>query len=88
KNEPMPIFELMGHAELRDTETGWLATRFEEAFRLYRLQRWQQAEAILLELLARFPEDGPCKAYLERIGQYRINPPPVDWDGVYVAQSK
>ena len=26
--------------------------------------------------------------FLERIEEYRENPPPADWDGVYVATSK
>jgi len=45
------------------------------------LQEFQRA----LELV---PEDNPSKLYVERCEGYIENPPPEDWDGVYVAKTK
>ena len=88
KSEPMPVYELMGDESMKNTDRATLARRFEEAFDLYRKQNWEAAERILLELLEKFPEDGPCKTFLKRIAEFRVSPPPADWDGVYVATTK
>ena len=34
------------------------------------------------------PEDGPSKVYYERCKYYIDNPPPEDWDGVFVMTTK
>jgi tetratricopeptide (TPR) repeat protein len=34
------------------------------------------------------PEDGPSKVYVERCRDLAENPPPADWDGVYVMKTK
>ena len=38
--------------------------------------------------LALDPSDGPSKVCLHRVQEYLATPPPPDWDGVYVLQSK
>lgn len=88
KNQPIGVYELMGEGSLRDGPQGELARRFEEALEQYRRQRWDEAEAILLELAGRFADDGPTETLLGRIAEFRKSPPPPEWDGVYVATSK
>jgi hypothetical protein len=34
------------------------------------------------------PSDGPSKVYLKRCLHYIENPPPEDWDGVFVMKTK
>ena len=34
------------------------------------------------------PDDGPSKVYYVRCKHYIDNPPPEDWDGVFVMQTK
>jgi len=34
------------------------------------------------------PEDGPSKVYYARCKHYIENPPPEDWDGVFVMSTK
>jgi hypothetical protein len=29
-----------------------------------------------------------CDLYAERIGYFQANPPPQDWDGVFIAETK
>ena len=51
-------------------------------------QQWDEADKLLLVMIAEFPDDGPAKAIRARIAHYREDPPAPDWDGVYVAKEK
>ncbi len=88
KTQPMAVYELMGDESMRNTEFGILARRFDEAFELYLARNWDAADSILLELKQRFPDDGPIKTLRERIAEFKLAPPPMDWNGAYVAKSK
>jgi adenylate cyclase len=57
----------------------------------YRKQEWDKA----LDLITRcresansFNVSGLYDMYVERIANYRADPPSKDWDGVYEAESK
>ena len=56
---------------------------------LYRGQRWQMAEKFANDLATAWI---PMRAYynvmLDRIENYKKNPPEENWDGVYRAQTK
>ena len=56
----------------------------------YRGKEWEQAEAALAECRALAPEllRGLYDLYARRIAEYRADPPPADWDGVYEAKTK
>jgi len=55
----------------------------------YRQQNWQAAKAIIQELTASPNELGLYYAHMRtRIEEYVTNPPPADWEGVYVAKNK
>lgn len=68
--------------KLRETQDRLLAH--------YRAKEWDQAEAALAECRASAPEtlNGLYNLYARRIGEYRLTPPPADWDGVYEAKTK
>lgn len=83
--EPERVFELMGRAGA-DTEK--LAGAFEAGLACYRGRDWDGAERAFEECLGLAPEDGPSRVFLERIRAFRDNPPPADWDGVWVATGK
>ena len=62
----------------------------ERELAAYRAQDWAGARQALAaareaapELLGKFYD-----MYETRIGEYSTNPPPADWDGVYVAMTK
>ncbi len=92
KKEPEAVFTVLGPAEVADEP------RYRELCELnahmlarYRKQDWDQA----LELINRcrklangFDVSGLYDMYVERIDQYRADPPGADWDGVYEAESK
>lgn len=56
----------------------------------YRRRDWPAAEQALSEARAAAPDSlaGLYGLYAARIAEYRADPPPADWDGVYVARSK
>ena len=49
-------------------------------------QNWDEAEKYFLELYTQ--GDGPSGVFLQRIKHMRINPPPADWNGVFVMKTK
>ncbi len=55
----------------------------------YRARRWREARDLAWQLRATpgMPPGYP-DLMLERIDEYRTNPPPEDWNGVYVATTK
>lgn len=87
KNEPVAIFEPLGLAsELTETQRLRIE-RFEQALSAYRARDFTKAQDMLRELAAVQPEK-LLDVYLERILQFQLTPPPLDWDGVYVFTSK
>jgi adenylate cyclase len=87
KRRSLAVFELLGEGPA-NAETAWLVERYEAALDHYRHRRWSDAETILLDVLKRLPEDGPSRALLARIATFRTQPPPDEWDGVFVAHEK
>ncbi|MCS6985263.1 MAG: tetratricopeptide repeat protein [Leptospiraceae bacterium] len=55
---------------------------------LYRKRQFQEAKAQFEKALKIRPEDGPSKEYVRRCEHYIKNPPPDDWDGVFVMTTK
>jgi len=56
----------------------------------YRAKEWDQADVALAECRTLAPEflHGLYDLYARRIAEYRVNPPPANWDGVYEAKTK
>jgi adenylate cyclase len=87
KQKPLAVFELLQEGS-PDPATRDRIERYGQALKLYRAQKWDEAEAVLNALHAQYPDDIPAAYLLKRIGKLRLDPPPPDWDGVYVAKDK
>ena len=61
---------------------------YREAVKLYRAQNWELAELQFVNLTKRSPKRALYKLYIERINNFRENPPSTDWDGVYTHLEK
>jgi tetratricopeptide (TPR) repeat protein len=61
---------------------------FAQGQKLYKLMDFEQAMRCFEDALSMDPEDGPSKVYHARCRHYIENPPPEDWDGVFVMTSK
>jgi len=88
KDQPVKIYELLAHQAKISPEQEALARDFGAALMEYRKCSWEKAREIFLAILARFPQDGPGKLYLERCDTYSKNPPPDGWDGVCTMTTK
>jgi adenylate cyclase len=87
KTEPQAVYELIGEGQ-PDESTTTLVGYYEAALADYCAGKWDAAEKILLDVLTRFPQDGPSRELISRIAHFRDEPPPADWDGVFVAKTK
>ncbi|MGE0357689.1 MAG: CHASE2 domain-containing protein [Burkholderiales bacterium] len=88
KLEGIAIFEPLGRQEELGPESLQEVDRFHKALQAYRAQRWDDAENLLKNLAYAAPETKFYKLYLERIAHFRRNPPPANWDGVFVFTTK
>jgi adenylate cyclase len=88
KHEGVAIFEPLGPQAEVGQETNQEVDRFHKALQAYRAQRWDDAEKLLRNLAYAAPELKLYKLYLERVAHFRKNPPPANWDGVFVFTTK
>ncbi|HET7831436.1 MAG TPA: adenylate/guanylate cyclase domain-containing protein [Gallionella sp.] len=88
KDKPVAIYEPVGLAGELHQEVLDEVTLFHEMRISYRKQAWDQAETQLRALQRRSPETALYRVYAERIDYFRRNPPPAEWDGVFVFQTK
>ena len=87
KIQPVTIYELLGR---RDTGTDFveLAAEFVQARALYQQRRWQEAQTRFTQILNRWENDGPARAYWKRCQEYLFEEPPSQWDGVFTMTHK
>ncbi|MFV2031907.1 MAG: adenylate/guanylate cyclase domain-containing protein, partial [Gammaproteobacteria bacterium] len=88
KNEPVAIFEPVGHRNDLDKSVKSELTRYKQALIGFRSQNWDRAENDFFSLNRSDPDRKLYQVYLDRIVHYRKNPPGSDWDGVYTHASK
>jgi len=88
KNEPVAIFEPIALEKDLDPATRGELERWHKALAAVRLQQWDQAMQIIVDLSATFPERSLYSLYTERITYYRAHPPGADWDGVTTFETK
>lgn len=61
---------------------------FAQGRKFYKLMKFREAGPLFAEALKIDPTDGPSKVYLTRCNHYLEDPPPDDWDGVFVMKTK
>jgi Tfp pilus assembly protein PilF len=54
----------------------------------YKQMKWDEAVKAFEMALKVDPNDGPSKEYLKRCNEFMEDPPPDDWDGVYIMKTK
>lgn len=97
KTEPVTTFELVCLKGDEDENLTELVATFHEALAHYKESRWDEAIAGFKKSLEfeyiRFPllrgkKTNPSEVYIKRCEEYKENPPPQDWGGVYTLTSK
>ena len=86
--EPLRCYEVLARAGALEPTAARRLVRYHDAIALYRARRWAEALRLLDELGAEAPTDGPIALYRRRARALLAEPPPEDWDGVFVAESK
>ena len=88
KDDPVAIFEpLLTNDALSLAGTRYLSV-YHEAIGRYRSRDWDKAEDQLSRLIVEDADRKIYRLYLERIAEFRRNPPPSDWDNVIVFKEK
>jgi len=93
KSEPVTIFELMAEKGKLAPELVRMRDLYSQGTAHFYKQDWAKAiEALLeaekLEPFASFAKTTPSTELLKLCRDYRVNPPPRDWDGVNRLTSK
>ncbi|WP_435627020.1 GAF domain-containing protein [Candidatus Ferrigenium straubiae] len=89
KTEPVSIYEILAyHTEETFPNIAEVLELFKDGLAAYRARRWDQAIKLFKEAAALNPNDKPSKLYIERAGHLKANPPPDDWAGMWVMESK
>jgi adenylate cyclase len=88
KNEPVAIFEPIGHKNDIDKETKSELSGYKQALKSFRAQNWDKAEIDFFNLNRSHPDRFLYQVYLDRVTYYRNNPPGEEWDGVFTHTSK
>ncbi len=97
KTKPVNVYEIMGLRDHLSDKHFACKEKFEEAIEAYQQQEWDRAislfeESRQLEYFTPNEESfiytNPSIVYLERCKVMMENPPPEDWNGVYVMKSK
>jgi len=88
KNEPVAIFEPVGHKNDLEKAVTSEITSYKRALLNFRAQSWDKAELDFFNLNREYPDRFLYQVYLDRITVYRKESPGDDWDGVFTHTSK
>jgi adenylate cyclase len=91
KSQAVRIFTLAGKPEImQDPDYAPMMAQHADMLTAYREQRWGDALRALASCKGRLGGalDGFYEIYEARIKEYMQDPPPADWDGVYIATTK
>jgi len=83
KDNPVAIYEPLGLLETIDESVQMDLKRFHLGLEHYRARLWDAAEQEFYTLSQANPQTKLYQIYLDRIIQFRKQPPPLDWDGSY-----
>ena len=89
REKPVRVLEVLARREAKIRENvRTMLPVFVNGVRYYHQRDWQRAEECFEYCLKVVPDDGPSFLYLERVREYKQNPPPEAWDGVFTMQTK
>ena len=88
KTVPVPVYELMGLREEATDSQLKLVTLFDQAMDQYWNQQWDEVLVTLDRVLEIDPDDQPAQKLQLRVNEFKLAPPPEDWDGSFVKTTK
>jgi adenylate cyclase len=87
KTKAVRIYELLQETKRASEKLAHMKKLFETSLALYRKQKWDAAEKGFGALVKEF-KDETSQVFLDRVEEFKNNPPPKDWDGVFHRTSK
>ncbi|MGB9836286.1 MAG: CHASE2 domain-containing protein [Candidatus Saccharicenans sp.] len=84
KTEPVAVYELLSEREAATPELEQRIELFSRARALYLEGRWDEAQKLFESL----SPDPLSAVYAERCQLMKLNPPPEDWDGIFILKEK
>jgi adenylate cyclase len=87
KAQPTRIFEVLSTLPL-SPERAAMAQQFKVGLQAYRAQQWEDAIQRFQQVLEAMTGDPLSRLYIQRCKTFMATPPPPDWDGVYMMQTK
>ncbi|MHC2438868.1 adenylate/guanylate cyclase domain-containing protein [Bradyrhizobium sp. USDA 4451] len=88
QTQPVAVFEIIGKKDELTPAQAELRQHYADGLAAYRAQRWDDADQAFSAALAAVPGDGPSLAMQARVRDFRLNPPPADWDGAWHLERK
>lgn len=89
KTQPVSVYEILAfHNEESFPHLAEVQGLFKEGLASYRARHWDQAIKLFNEAVQLNPNDKPSHIYIERAQHLKASPPPDDWAGVWVMDSK
>lgn len=87
KLEPVKIYEVLCEGKPIEQMKSWL-DEYQKGYLLYSQKNFAEAKVHFEKTQALRGEDPLSEVYIERCNEYIADPPPADWDGVYVMKTK
>lgn len=89
KSEPVKVWELLGITgmTMNDHQKQSLEI-YQEGLKLYRQRNWEEAIAYFQQAKEMDPACHVADIYAQRASLYQLNPPPKEWNGVFVMTTK
>ncbi len=89
KTEFIRVYELVGLLGDRIPDlTEQFINIYDNGLNLYRNKEWDEAILKFRQALELAPGDYPSQMYIERAETFKDFPPPDDWNGVFILQTK
>jgi adenylate cyclase len=88
KSEPMMVFEVLDDADEPDAWSPDDLRIYHQALDQFLARDFSGAEAGFAACLERHPDDYCVQRYGQAAGEFRVSPPPADWDGRLVMETK
>lgn len=88
KKSGIAIFEIICRSKELSNEKNREIELSNQALNYYFKQDWEKAYELFSTLNKDHPDAKLYSLYLSRIEEFKKNPPPADWDGVYIHTSK
>lgn len=89
KTKPSRVFELLGSEDFPlEAQITEALIHYNRGLDKYKQREFGSAIVYFKKVLSFVPSDGPSKIYIQRCKSFLENPPPPDWEGVYIMKTK